>query len=130
MFHEVSPSTKTNSTYFEINITNATNYRYADATPRVYLSSDHVYVGLSTGLISAAAIACSKSLSHLLEVAVEVVCVCFRAGLIARRRAQQLEQETDIKNSWSILVEGVSPSETKSSIKAVHQRQVYVYLSK
>jgi hypothetical protein len=103
------------------------DYRYAETTPHAYLSSDNAYVGLSTGLISAAAIACSKSLSQLLEVAVEVICVCFRAGLIARRRAQQLERETDAKNSWSTLVEGISSSEAKSSMEEVHQRQVCIY---
>jgi hypothetical protein len=106
------------------NVINATDCRYTETTSSTYPSSDTVYVGLGTGLLPAAAIASSNSLIHLLTIATDIVCVCFRVGLEARCRAQQLERDTSFGNSWSVIVSDVSPSETQSSIDQFQNEQV------
>lgn len=104
-------------------------YRYVETDPDVYPSKNTIYIGLSTGLITASTIACSKSLHHLLEIAIDAVCVCFRAGFEAKHRAKQLERDADMKSTWSVCVSDVSSSEMKSSIDTIHQKRVGVHVT-
>ncbi|CAF1473328.1 unnamed protein product [Adineta ricciae] len=86
-------------------------------------SSDTVYIGLCTGLLSAAAVAASKSLTHLVTTAVAIVRVCFKIGLVAKRRAEHLEPEKCVKDTWSMLVTNLCATEAQSMISASQKEQ-------
>lgn len=108
-------------------VINTIDHRFMEATSHSYPSPDTVYVGLCTGLLSAAAIAISKSLTHLVTTAVNVVRICFRVGLVARRRALQLEAENGTSDSWSILVMNLSASEARSLVETSQKEQVCIH---
>ncbi|UJR12997.1 hypothetical protein I4U23_000023 [Adineta vaga] len=97
--------------------------RFMETTSSSYPSSDSIYVGLCTGLLSAAAIATSKSLTHLMTTAIDIVRICFKIGLVAKRRAKQLEPENCIKNTWSMLVTNLCSSEAQSMIDISQKEQ-------
>jgi naphtho-gamma-pyrone polyketide synthase len=109
-------------------VINTIDHRFMEATSHSYSSPDTVYVGLCTGLLSAAAIATSKSLTHLVTIAVNVVRICFRVGLMARRRAQQLEAQNCTRDSWSMLVANLCASEARSLIEASQKEQVCIHI--
>ena len=60
-------------------------------------------VGYCTGLLAAAAISCSSSLQELLPLAVEVVLVAFRIGLLAFETRNRLESESSESASWAAI---------------------------
>ncbi|EXJ92028.1 hypothetical protein A1O3_00578 [Capronia epimyces CBS 606.96] len=69
----------------------------------IQLNADARLVGLCTGLIAAAAVASSDSLTALIPLAVEAVRIAFRAGAHVGRVAQQIECDSQ-PQSWSTIV--------------------------
>ncbi len=78
-------------------------------------------VGLCTGLLPAAALASSKSITQLLELAPEIACISLRLGLEASRRSAQIE---DSHESWATLLSRVSLQEQREVLRQFHDTHV------
>lgn len=89
-------------------------------------SADVCVVGLSTGLLAAAAVALSPSVPALTSLGVEVVLVAFRLGLYVQAAAGHLEclGVADQSLSWSYTVSGVSRDEAQKKLDVFHQEKV------
>ncbi|EXJ93814.1 hypothetical protein A1O1_02207 [Capronia coronata CBS 617.96] len=84
-------------------------------------NTDARLVGLCTGLIAAAAIASSDSLTALVPLAVEAVRIAFRAGAHVGRVAQQIEGESK-PQSWSTIVAADEKS-AQAALDAFHKEK-------
>lgn len=73
--------------------------------------------GLCTGLIPAAAVASAKSISDVLEMAPELICISMRLGLAASRRSMQLERSSE---SWATAVPAVPVHELQKELDEFH----------
>lgn len=76
------------------------------------------------GLLSASAIACSKSLVELIPLAVESVRTAFRLGSYVGCMAQSLEPAIDGQKSWTSLVTGVDSKTVISAVDSFNQSEV------
>ncbi|KAI9876882.1 MAG: hypothetical protein M1830_005404, partial [Pleopsidium flavum] len=93
---------------------------HAEKYPHILQSSsDIILLGLCTGLLPAAAAATTTSLSGLLKLAPDIVCVSLRVGLLASRRSTQLERSME---SWAIMVSGVPASELQKVLQEFHAK--------
>ncbi|KAI1170433.1 ketoacyl-synt-domain-containing protein [Nemania sp. FL0916] len=78
-------------------------------------------LGISTGLLTAAAISCCKSLEDVLRVADGIVEVAFNLGLEAAKRSAYLEalpSASDQAYTWSTCMSGVNVEEVRNAINA------------
>lgn len=78
-------------------------------------------LGLCTGLLSAAAAAASRSVSDLLRIAPEIVCISLRVALEAQHRSAQLEKSSE---SWAVVVAGIPATEQQGAIDEFHKSHV------
>ncbi|OAP61532.1 hypothetical protein AYL99_03735 [Fonsecaea erecta] len=78
-------------------------------------------VGLCTGLIAAAAVASSDSLTALLPLAVEAVRIAFRAGAQVGKVADQIECDSK-PQSWSTIVAADEKS-AQAALDAFHKEK-------
>ncbi len=102
-------------------------FSHAEKYPHILQSSsDIILLGLCTGLLPAAAAATTTSLSGLLKLPPDIVCVSLRVGLLASRRSTRLERSME---SWAIMVSGVPASELQKVIQEFHARNVGVTIS-
>ena len=81
-------------------------------------------VGICTGSIAAAAVACANSLLELIPLAVESVRVAFRTGLHVSTTAQALEQAVQANGTWSEVVTGVGGDEIKIALDGFYKEKV------
>lgn len=81
-----------------------------------YSATNHIYpsaqetrlVGLCTGLLTATAVSCCRSITELIPLAAYTVLVAFRIGLCVsevRDRVDPWHNETQF--SWSVLIAGL-----------------------
>lgn len=68
------------------------------------MSEDDGIVGLGLGQLSAAAIACSRTLVDLVRIAAYAVRLAFRTGAVVGAMSQQSETQHRSEASWSTLV--------------------------
>lgn len=80
-------------------------------------------MGLCTGLLSAAAAAASRSVSDLLKIAPEIVCISLRVALEAQHRSAQIEKSTE---SWAVVIAGISAAEQQEALDEFHKSHVIV----
>ena len=75
-------------------------------------------VGLCTGLLSAAAVACCQSITDLVPLAVHTALVAFRAGIcIAEVRDRIEDQKEGPPVPWSVLIPGLDGDNMDSILK-------------
>ncbi|KAF2096514.1 polyketide synthase PksA [Rhizodiscina lignyota] len=79
-------------------------------------------IGLCTGLLAASAVACSKSLTDLLPLAIEASRVSFRAGYTTSIVRNGLEQSAHAQESWSTIVTGTSEQGAKAALADFHAK--------
>lgn len=102
-------------------------FSHAEKYPHILQSSsDIILLGPCTGLLPAAAAATTTSLSGLLKLPPDIVCVSLRVGLLASRRSTQLERSME---SWAIMVSRVPASELQKVIQEFHAKNVGVTIS-
>ena len=91
---------------------------FDDQTSQYFVPSDTVFVGLCTGLLSAAAVSSSQSPVELIANALKTVKVAFRIGVKVNGVAHRLSRNCDGESnkSWSRLVVG---AQKEASIAAV-----------
>ena len=85
-------------------------------------------VGLSTGLLAAAAVALSPTIPALMPLAVEAVLIAFRLGLHVQRTASNIEVSPvhDDDSSWAYVVLGKTDSEVQKALEDFHQDKVTI----
>ncbi|RAL03688.1 ketoacyl-synt-domain-containing protein [Aspergillus ibericus CBS 121593] len=77
---------------------------YFTAPGREYPSAPSTrLVGLCTGLLSAVALSCSRSITDLVPLAVHTVWVAFRAGLCVAEVRENLQPQTSPPSAWSVV---------------------------
>ena len=80
-------------------------------------------LGLCTGLLAASVVASARSLSELLPLATEAVRIAFRAGSCVGAAKDALENATNVKETWSTIVTGVSEKDMNSILAAFHDER-------
>lgn len=101
---------------------NHPNSAFEERTPSyIQPNTDARLVGLCTGLIAAAAVASSDSLTALLPLAVESVRIAFRAGAHVGRVAEQIEGDSK-SQSWSTIVAADEKS-AQAALDAFHREK-------
>lgn len=98
--------------------------RYANALHVHPVESETYAVGLSTGLLAAAAIALSPAVPALIPLGVEVVLIAFRTGLHVGTVANHLDSQHD-GSSWSYALSGITEAETSLLLSNFHKDQVH-----
>ena len=82
-----------------------------------YPAPDDTYMlGLCTGALAAAPIACARSVTDLLPAAVQAVAVAFRLGLTAVEMAKRIEPGA-CAGSWSLLFPGILRNAATPALK-------------
>ncbi len=87
-------------------------------------------MGLSTGLLAAAAVALSPAVPALIPLAVEVVLIAFRLGLHIEKTATNLESSQKSEcASWSYVVPGKTEPEAQAALDLFHHEKVTAEIS-
>lgn len=89
--------------------------------------ADTCVVGSGVGLLAAAAVASSPSLSSLVPIAVEVVLISYRTGSSVGAVASRLHLESSSDNCWAHLVTGLSDDNIREILSAFHREKVSLF---
>ncbi|KAF2429556.1 ketoacyl-synt-domain-containing protein [Tothia fuscella] len=77
-------------------------------------------IGLCTGLLAASAVACARSVSDLLPLAVEAVRIAFRTGTVVGNAKLALEANGNAKESWSTIVTNTNEETANAALDDFH----------
>ena len=90
------------------------------------VGSETCVVGLSTGLLAAAAVALSPTIPALMPLAVEAVLIAFRLGLHVKTAASNIETSSahDDGSSWSYVITGTTKPEAQQALDDFHHDKV------
>ena len=86
-------------------------------------------IGVSTGLLAAAAVALSPAVSALVPLAIEVVLIAFRLGLHVERTARNIEDSTAAASeraNWAYVVPDKTEEEAQENLAAFNSENVGV----
>ena len=107
-------------------------YRHYEATDQDYDLGDTgtTLSGLSVGLLSAAAVAISTSISDLAHYGVDSVRIAFRMGIHVDRVSQSLEAREPDSNpkTWAYVVTGVSAETVQQELDRFNKETVTILL--
>lgn len=84
--------------------------------------SDTRVIGLCTGLLAASAVACAKSLSDLLPLAIEAVRLSFRTGTVVGNTKDVLEPASMSQDSWSTIVANTNEMAAEETLEDWHAK--------
>ena len=84
-------------------------------------------IGLCTGQLAAAAVSSCASFSELIPVAVEVVLVALRTGLLTMEVRDRVETSLDEPPVWSVMIPGLSAGDASTSLNEFCQEKVSIY---
>lgn len=95
--------------------------------------ADTVAVGLCTGLFAAAAVSISPSLSALVTIGAEIVCMAFRTGRCVAGLGNRLHEST-VPESWTYIVPQITEDEAGTLLNEFNTKNAYtltqrVYIS-
>jgi len=99
--------------------------RFFEEHPMEYLqASTSQILGVCTGLLAASAVASSDSLTALIPLAVQTVCIAFRLGARVSRVGHQLEASRSEDQTWSTIILGIGSEAAELELKDFNQNQV------
>jgi Starter unit:ACP transacylase in aflatoxin biosynthesis len=81
-------------------------------------------LGACTGLIASSIAASCLSLPSLIPLAVEAVRIAFRIGFKVASIADQIEELSDIQDTWASTVTGLTVEEAVVALAEFHKRNV------
>ena len=89
-------------------------------------ASKSCVVGISAGLLAAAAVAMSPEITALIPLAVEVILIAFRVGRHVRRTARHVENANTNEDpeSWSYAIAGMTEAEGQTMLTSFNQEKV------
>ena len=100
-------------------------FRYHEHKPDRYLNpDDSCIIGLGVGLLSASAVACSRTLADLPLIAVKFVRIAFKLGVVVGRVSEQLHQRREAKESWSMIVSEATEAKVQAESDIFHKEMV------
>ena len=103
------------------------SYRYFEERPAESFSASNTRIlGLCTGLLAAAAVASARSLTDLIPLAVEAVRIAFRTGAHVSTASDALGQKSQVRESWSTIVPGVTENAAQAAIDEFHTQSVCI----
>jgi len=99
---------------------------FTDQPSQYFTTSDTIFVGLCTGLLSASAVSSSQSTLDLIANALTTVRVAFRIGVKVNGAAQRLSRNSDVNvgQSWSRLVVGAQKDASIAAVAQFNKQQV------
>lgn len=104
--------------------------RYADGEIGcLSAKSDTRIVGSGIGLLAAAAVASSPSLSSLVPIAVDVVLLSYRIGSGVDATATRLDLTLSADDCWATLVTGQSENVVRDLLLSFHKEKVIPSIS-
>lgn len=81
--------------------------------------------GFSTGLLAAAAVALSPAVPALIPIAVEVVLVAFRLGVLIENTARDIENSPHLEEfSWAYVIPGKTEADMEAALDEFHRKTV------
>lgn len=89
---------------------------------------DTYAVGISTGLLAAAAIALSPAVPALIPLGVKVVLIAFRTGLRVGTVADLLDLQRN-GTSWALTLPGMTGAEARRALSNFHKEKVVKFPS-
>lgn len=89
---------------------------------------DSYAVGISTGVLAAAAVALSPAVPALIPLGVEVVLIAFRTGLHVGTVANLLDLQRD-GTSWAFALPGMTDAEAQRMLSNFHEDKVLKLIS-
>lgn len=106
-------------------ITDSFRFRYYEQRPDQYLESDDSCIlGLGAGLLAASAVACSRTLVDLPLIAVKIVRIAFKLGVVVGRVSEQFHQHGEARESWSMIVSEATEAKVQAELDAFNTRMV------
>ena len=81
-------------------------------------------VGLCTGLLSAAAISSTPTISTLIPLATQTVLIAFRTGLYVSSLSEKLYSASTRSESWTMVFPGVGEEQAKNAMSKFHLTNV------
>jgi hypothetical protein len=81
-------------------------------------------LGVCTGLLAAAAVASSRSLSALIPVAIQTIRIAFRLGSRVATVGDQLESRIDSSQTWSTIVLGIGREDAEAALVEFNEKHV------
>jgi hypothetical protein len=99
--------------------------RYFEEYPLEYprFSSTQI-LGVCTGLLAAAAVASSRSLTALIPIAIQTIRVAFRLGSRVATIGGQLESRIGSSQTWSTIVLGIGREDAEAALAEFNEKQV------
>lgn len=98
--------------------------------PEDWTDHDQTYmVGLCTGLLSAAAIASTPTVSTLIPLAIQAVLLAFRTGVYVGGFAERFCSPLPQSESWTMIFPGVGEEEANNAISKFHLLHVSIEAS-
>ena len=101
------------------------NDRYDDCGRENAIAHKDTYVvGTGVGLLAAAAVASSPSLSSLIPIAIEVVLISFRLGSRILATATKLALASSPNDCWASVVTGYTKHDISEILSSFHSEKV------
>ena len=109
-------------------VTEFVNSRYYEQRPERYLKpQDGCVLGLGVGLLSAAAVACSRTLVDLPLIALKLVHVAFRTGAVIQRILQHLHQLSETAGNLSMVISHAAEATVQAELENLQERMVRAF---
>ncbi|KAK7990459.1 hypothetical protein PG990_014739 [Apiospora arundinis] len=107
-------------------------YHEADQTPYTLHNSSSNLTGLSVGILTAAGVSVSSSLSDLVQTGVKSARIAWRLGVHVNAKSQLLEsaQTEGSPDSWAYVVTGLSVGEIQSELDVINSKSSHPELLK
>lgn len=101
------------------------SHRYYEEFPLEYprASTTHI-LGVCTGLLAASAVSASRSLTSLIPLAVQTIRIAFRLGSRVATVGYQVESRTDVPQTWSTIVLGISSDDAEIALSEFNENNV------
>lgn len=88
-------------------------------------------VGSCTGLLTAAAVSCSRTYLDLVNMSVDILKIAFRVGAQVAEAGDELEQTSTNSASWSAIFPGIGKEAAFMALedfRTTHVRQLIFFL--
>lgn len=88
------------------------------------INANSSIIGISSGLVAAAAASCLASGGPYIQIALEAVRIAFRLGVYVSKVASRLEPAPEPDAVWSVALSGLSESEVRFVLDELHAETV------
>lgn len=90
----------------------------SQSDPGDFFGGKALALGLCTGSLAAAAVACSRSIVDLVPLAINAVVVSFKTGVLVNEVAHRVASPQESDQSWSVVIPGSTSPEAVDEFRA------------